>query len=55
MGAWTHMAMSFREIPFIGITRPAIAAAAEGSKKLHERRLKQLFEDLFQYAKVKVK
>ncbi|MBU2020379.1 MAG: 2-oxoglutarate dehydrogenase E1 component, partial [Bacteroidetes bacterium] len=55
MGAWSHMAMSFREIPFIGITRPASAAAAEGSKKLHERRLKQLFDNLFQFAKVKVK
>lgn len=55
MGAWTHIAMSMREMPFIGITRPAIPAAAEGSKKLHERRLKQLFDALFQYAKVTVK
>jgi 2-oxoglutarate dehydrogenase E1 component len=55
MGAWTHIAMSMRDIPFVGITRNATAAAAEGSKKLHEKRLKQLFADLFQYAKVKVK
>lgn len=55
MGAWTHIAMSMREIPFVGICRNATAAAAEGSKKLHEKRLKQLFADLFQYAKVKVK
>jgi 2-oxoglutarate dehydrogenase E1 component len=54
MGAWTYIAMSMRSIPFIGITRNATAAAAEGSKKLHEKRLKQLFADLFSYAKVKV-
>jgi len=54
MGAWTYIAMSLRSIPFIGITRNATAAAAEGSKKLHEKRLKQLFTDLFSYAKVKV-
>lgn len=50
MGAWTYIAMSMREIPFIGISRAATAASAEGSKKLHEKRLKQLFSDLFQYA-----
>lgn len=55
MGAWRYMAMAMREIPFIGITRPATAASAEGSKGLHEKRLKALFEELFQYAKVKVK
>jgi 2-oxoglutarate dehydrogenase E1 component len=55
MGAWTHIAMSMRDIPFVGICRNATAAAAEGSKKLHEKRLKQLFADLFQFAKMKVK
>jgi 2-oxoglutarate dehydrogenase E1 component len=55
MGAWTYIAMSMRSIPFVGICRNATAAAAEGSKKLHEKRLKQLFADLFSYAKVKVK
>lgn len=53
MGAWTYIAMSMRNIPFIGICRPGTAASAEGSKKLHEKRLKQLFADLFHYAKVK--
>lgn len=52
MGAWTYMAMSLRHIPLIGITRRASAASAEGSKKLHEKRLKRLFEEVFQYAKV---
>ena len=55
MGAWRYIAMAMREIPFIGITRPATAAAAEGSKQLHEKRLKALFEQIFAYAKVKVK
>lgn len=55
MGAWRYIAMAMREIPFVGITRPATAASAEGSKKLHEKRLKALFEEVFQYAKVKVK
>jgi 2-oxoglutarate dehydrogenase E1 component len=54
MGAWTYIAMSMRNIPFIGVCRPGTAASAEGSKKLHEKRLKQLFADLFNYAKVKV-
>lgn len=54
MGAWTYIAMSMRNIPFIGVCRPGTAASAEGSKKLHEKRLKQLFADLFHYAKVKV-
>lgn len=55
MGAWTFMAMNLRDIPFKGVTRPASASTAEGSKQLHERRLEKLFEDLFQFAKVKVK
>lgn len=55
MGAWAHIAMSMRDIPFIGICRNATAASAEGSKKLHEKRLKQLFADLFQFAQIKVK
>jgi len=53
MGAWTYIAMKLRHIPFIGVCRGSSAAAAEGSKKLHERRLKQLYSDLFQFAKVK--
>lgn len=55
MGAWTFIAMKLRHIPFVGVCRPAAAAAAEGSKKLHERRLKQLFENIFKYASVSAK
>jgi 2-oxoglutarate dehydrogenase E1 component len=52
MGAWTYMAMSLRSLNLIGIHRSASAAAAEGSKKLHEKRLAKLYEDLFRYAKI---
>jgi 2-oxoglutarate dehydrogenase E1 component len=52
MGAWTYMAMSMRHLNLIGVHRGASAAAAEGSKKLHEKRLEKLYKDLFQYAKI---
>ena len=54
MGAWAFMAMNLRNIPLIGICRPASAASAEGSKKLHEKRLMKLYKELFSYAKVTV-
>lgn len=54
MGAWSYIAMNLSEKPLKGITRPATPATAEGSKKLHERRLKLLFEQIFQYANEKV-
>ena len=54
MGAWSYMAMNFRNLNLIGIHRGASAASAEGSKKLHEKRLKQLFDSLFTYAKITV-
>ena len=53
MGAWSYMAMNFKEVNLIGIYRPASAAAAEGSKKLHEKRLDHLYERLFSYSKGK--
>jgi 2-oxoglutarate dehydrogenase E1 component len=52
MGAWTYMAMSMRHLNLIGVHRGASAAAAEGSKKLHEKRLEKLYKDLFQYANI---
>lgn len=55
MGAWRYIAMQLRHLPLQGICRPSSAASAEGSKKLHERRLKQLFADVFQFAKETVK
>ncbi|HRO75315.1 MAG TPA: 2-oxoglutarate dehydrogenase E1 component [Crocinitomicaceae bacterium] len=54
MGAWRYMAMAMRSKNLIGITRPASAATAEGSKKLHEKRLANLYKALFQYAKITV-
>jgi 2-oxoglutarate dehydrogenase E1 component len=53
MGAWTYMAMELRELNLTGICRRPSAAAAEGSHDLHKRRLERLFNELFEYAKVK--
>ncbi|MCX6191497.1 MAG: 2-oxoglutarate dehydrogenase E1 component [Flavobacteriia bacterium] len=53
MGAWAYMAMNFKDANLIGICRPASAASAEGSKKLHEKRLDYLYERLFSYSKGK--
>ncbi len=55
MGAWAHMAMNLTDLGLKGISRKASAATAEGSSTLHKKRLNQLFEDLFAYAKVPVK
>lgn len=52
MGAWTYMAMSLRSWNLVGVSRKGSAAAAEGSHDLHKRRLKELFSELFAYAKV---
>ncbi|MEY4572690.1 MAG: hypothetical protein RLZ10_1938, partial [Bacteroidota bacterium] len=54
MGAWSYMAMNLRQIHLIGVCRPASAASAEGSKKLHEKRLEKLYSQLFSYANVPV-
>lgn len=54
MGAWVYIAMRMRKTDIEGICRPASAATAEGSKKLHERRLRNLFEKVFKYANVPV-
>lgn len=53
MGAWQYMAMKMRSKNLIGVTRPASAAAAEGSKELHLKRLAALWKNLFQFASVK--
>ena len=55
MGAWSFIAMQMRAAgkEIIGVTRPAAAAAAEGSKELHLKRLSALWGNLFQYANVK--
>jgi len=55
MGAWTYMAMMLRDWNLTGISRRSSAAAAEGSHDLHKRRLKQLFDELFEYGKTNVK
>lgn len=55
MGAWAYMAMNLKKVDLIGICRPASAASAEGSKKLHEKRLENLYERLFSFSKGKNK
>ena len=55
MGAWTYMAMNLRHIDLKVAARPASASPAAGAKEIHLRRLKRLFDTLFEYAKVPVK
>lgn len=52
MGAWQYMAMKMRDKNIIGVTRPESAAAAEGSKELHLKRLAGLWKNLFRFATV---
>jgi len=42
--------MQNRKLAITGVSRPASAASAEGSKKLHEKRLAKLFNELFSFA-----
>lgn len=55
MGAWRYMAMQLADVNLIGITREVSASPAEGSKELHLKRVKKVFDTLFQYASVGVK
>jgi 2-oxoglutarate dehydrogenase E1 component len=55
MGAWTYMAMSMRYIDLKCVSIPTSAAPAAGAKEIHLRRVKRLFENLFQYAGVPAK
>lgn len=50
MGAWTYIAMNFREHKIDVIARPASAAPAAGAKEIHLRRLNNLYERLFSYS-----
>jgi 2-oxoglutarate dehydrogenase E1 component len=51
MGAWSYMAMKFRDLDLKGICRRSSAASAEGSHDLHKRRLDRLFKELFEFGK----
>lgn len=55
MGAWTFMAMNMRHIDLKCVARRASAAPAAGAKGIHLRRLKELYDNLFQYAAVPAK
>lgn len=55
MGAWTYMAMNMRHIDLKCVSIPSSASPAAGAKEIHVRRVKKLFNDLFDYAGVPVK
>jgi len=55
MGAWTYMAMNIRHIDLKCVSRKGSAAPAAGAKEIHLRRLKALYDNLFEYAAVAVK
>lgn len=55
MGAWTFMAMNLRHIDLNVIARAGSASPAAGAKEIHQRRLKSLFDRLFEHAHVAVK
>jgi len=55
MGALTHMAMNMRHIDLKCVSIPGSASPAAGAKEIHLRRLKKLFNDLFQFAEVPAK
>lgn len=56
MGALTHVFMNLKnDLDIDLIARPASAAPAAGSTETHQRRLSELFKQVFKYAKVKAK
>ena len=55
MGAWTFMAMNLRHIDLKCVSRKGSAAPAAGAKEIHLRRLKELYNNLFEYAAVAAK
>ena len=50
MGAWTYIAMNFRELDLKVVSRPASAASAAGAKEIHLRRLNRLYNNLFAFS-----
>jgi 2-oxoglutarate dehydrogenase E1 component len=55
MGAWVFMAMNMRHIDLKCVSRKASAAPAAGAKEIHLRRVKRLYDTLFEYAAVVAK
>lgn len=55
MGAWTYMAMNMRHIDLKCVSRRGSAAPAAGAKEIHLRRLKTLYDNLFEYAAIAAK
>ncbi|MEO6884100.1 MAG: 2-oxoglutarate dehydrogenase E1 component [Bacteroidia bacterium] len=53
MGAWTFIAMNFREVPLKVISRAASASPATGYHGMHEQQQEQIIEKVFEKVLVK--
>jgi 2-oxoglutarate dehydrogenase E1 component len=54
MGAWSYMLRALRHLNLDVVAMPASASPAAGSSKVHEHRMKDLFDRLFSRAGLKV-
>ncbi|MFM9985231.1 MAG: 2-oxoglutarate dehydrogenase E1 component [Flavobacteriales bacterium] len=54
MGAWSYMMRMLRDLNLEVVSLPASASPATGSPKVHEKRMKAMFQKLFEFAAVKV-
>jgi 2-oxoglutarate dehydrogenase E1 component len=54
MGAWSYILRALRHLNLDVVALPASASPAAGSSKVHEQRMKNLFENLFSRAGQKV-
>jgi 2-oxoglutarate dehydrogenase E1 component len=55
MGAWSYMLRSLRSWNLEVIATPASASPAAGSPKVHEKRMRSMFDKVFSMGKTKVK
>lgn len=53
MGAWSYMMRVLRDLNLEIVSLPASASPATGSPKVHEKRMKAMFQKLFEFAAVK--
>lgn len=53
MGAWSYIMRAMRDLPWEVASLQASASPATGSPKVHERRMRAMFDRLFSFAAVK--
>ncbi|MFM7731515.1 MAG: 2-oxoglutarate dehydrogenase E1 component, partial [Flavobacteriales bacterium] len=53
MGAWSYIMRAMRDLPWEVASLQASASPATGSPKVHERRMRAMFDRLFSFASVK--